>query len=90
MTAAALLALLLAADPRARLSELEARKAAERQAARELADRERSVLDTLEDVERDLVKQALERTQGNQTHATRLLNISRDALRYKMKKFGFL
>ncbi len=45
---------------------------------------------TLEDVERDLVRQALGRTQGNQTHAARLLNISRDALRYKMKKFGFL
>ena len=45
---------------------------------------------TLEEVERDLVKQALERTSGNQTHAARLLNISRDALRYKMKKFGFL
>jgi len=45
---------------------------------------------TLEEVERDLVKQALERTRGNQTHAARLLNISRDALRYKMKKFGLL
>jgi two-component system, NtrC family, response regulator AtoC len=45
---------------------------------------------TLEEVERDLVKQAVERTQGNQTHAARLLNISRDALRYKMKKFGLL
>ena len=51
MTAAALLALALAADPRARLEALEARKAAERQAARELADRERSVLDTLEEAE---------------------------------------
>lgn len=52
MKAAALLALALAADPRARLTELEARKAAEREAVRTLADRERSVLDTLEDVER--------------------------------------
>jgi septal ring factor EnvC (AmiA/AmiB activator) len=52
VTAALLLALALAADPRARLSELEARKAAERAAASALADRERSVLDTLEDVER--------------------------------------
>ena len=52
MRAALLLALALAADPRARLSELEARKAAEREAARVLADRERSVLDTLEEVER--------------------------------------
>lgn len=52
MTAWLVLALALAADPRARLGELEARKAAEREAARALADRERSVLDTLEEVER--------------------------------------
>jgi murein hydrolase activator len=52
VTAAALLALLLAADPRARLEVLEARKAAEREAARELANREQSVLDTLESAER--------------------------------------
>jgi septal ring factor EnvC (AmiA/AmiB activator) len=49
---ALMLALALAADPRARLSELEARKAAERAAVRALADRELSVLDTLEEVER--------------------------------------
>jgi septal ring factor EnvC (AmiA/AmiB activator) len=52
VTAAALLALALAADPRARLEALEARKAAERQAALELAGRESSVLDTLEQAER--------------------------------------
>lgn len=44
----------------------------------------------LEDVERDLVRQALESTGGNQVHAARLLGISRDALRSRMKKFGFL
>jgi DNA-binding NtrC family response regulator len=44
----------------------------------------------LEDVERDLVRQALEATQGNQVRASRLLGISRDALRNRMKKFGFL
>lgn len=52
MNAAALLALALAADPRARLEAIEARKAAEREAARTLATRERSVLDTLEGAER--------------------------------------
>ncbi len=52
MRAALWLALALAADPRARLNELEARKAAERAAARALADRELSVLDTLEQLER--------------------------------------
>jgi len=43
---------------------------------------------SLRAVERDLVRLALERTQGNQSRAARLLGISRDALRYKMKKFG--
>jgi len=52
MTWGALLALALAADPRARLELLEARKTAEREAARELANREQSVLDTLETAER--------------------------------------
>ena len=44
----------------------------------------------LEEVERDLVRQALESTGGNQVRAARLLGISRDALRNRMKKFGFL
>ncbi len=44
---------------------------------------------SLEEVERELVGLALKQTSGNQTHAARLLDISRDALRYKMKKFGF-
>ncbi len=44
---------------------------------------------SLEEVERELVGLALKQTAGNQTHAARLLDISRDALRYKMKKFGF-
>jgi DNA-binding NtrC family response regulator len=44
----------------------------------------------LEEVERDLVRQALEATEGNQVRAARLLGISRDALRTRMKKFGFL
>jgi DNA-binding NtrC family response regulator len=44
---------------------------------------------SLEEVEKELVGLALKQTSGNQTHAARLLDISRDALRYKMKKFGF-
>ena len=44
----------------------------------------------LEEVERDLVRQALEATEGNQVRAARLLGISRDALRTRMKRFGFL
>jgi DNA-binding NtrC family response regulator len=42
----------------------------------------------LREVEFELVRQALERTEGNQSRAARLLGISRDALRYKMTKFG--
>jgi two-component system response regulator AtoC len=43
---------------------------------------------SLRDVQFELVRQALERTGGNQTKAAQLLRISRDALRYKMKSFG--
>jgi two-component system, NtrC family, response regulator AtoC len=41
---------------------------------------------SLEDVEMSLVRQALERSGGNQTKAAELLYISRDQLRYRMKK----
>ena len=44
----------------------------------------------LADVEKSLVRQALDRTEGNQTEAARLLDISRFALRNRMKKFGLL
>jgi two-component system response regulator AtoC len=44
----------------------------------------------IEEVEKDLIRQALERTGNNQTRAARLLNLSRDALRYRMQKFGLL
>ncbi len=43
---------------------------------------------SLEDIERALVDLALQRSHGNQIQAAKLLNISRDAFRYKMKKFG--
>jgi DNA-binding protein Fis len=43
---------------------------------------------SLEDNERRLVTQALEKTGGNQTQAARLLQVTRDTLRYKMKKYG--
>lgn len=42
----------------------------------------------LEEVERDFVRQALDLTQGNQTRAARLLGLTRDELRYRVKKFG--
>jgi DNA-binding NtrC family response regulator len=43
---------------------------------------------SLVEQERRLVVQALEKTGGNQTQAARLLRITRDTLRYKMKKFN--
>ncbi|MBZ5541301.1 MAG: sigma-54 dependent transcriptional regulator [Acidobacteriia bacterium] len=43
---------------------------------------------SLEDVEHALVEMALRQANGNQMRAAKLLDISRDALRYKMKKFG--
>jgi transcriptional regulator with PAS, ATPase and Fis domain len=43
---------------------------------------------SLERVEEDLVRQAMAMAKGNQTRAAKLLDVSRDALRYKLKKFG--
>ena len=45
---------------------------------------------SLEEIEHVLVEIALRKASGNQTQAAKLLDISRDALRYKMKKFGLL
>lgn len=44
----------------------------------------------IEEVEKELIRQALEQVKWNQTRAARLLNLTRDALRYRMQKFGFL
>ena len=44
----------------------------------------------IEDVERELIRQALELAEGNQSKAARLLNLGIDALRYRMKKFDFM
>lgn len=41
----------------------------------------------LEKVEETLIKKALETAQNNQSKAARLLNLTRDTLRYRMKKF---
>jgi DNA-binding NtrC family response regulator len=41
----------------------------------------------LEELERQLVEQALERTRGNQTQAARLLGMTRDQIRYRVEKF---
>jgi DNA-binding NtrC family response regulator len=42
----------------------------------------------LEDLERSLVVQALERAGGNQTRAATLLGLNRDQIRYRIEKFS--
>jgi len=42
----------------------------------------------LDELERQLLVQALERAAGNQTHAGQLLGINRDQVRYRIEKFG--
>ncbi len=44
---------------------------------------------SLESVEFELAQQAIERTGGNLTRAAKLLDISRDQLRYKLRKAGY-
>ncbi len=44
----------------------------------------------IEDVERELIRQALETSEGNQSKAAKKLNLGIDAFRYRMKKFKFL
>jgi DNA-binding NtrC family response regulator len=43
---------------------------------------------TIENVSRELITKALHRTDGNRSHAARLLNIPRQVLLYQMKKLG--
>jgi transcriptional regulator with PAS, ATPase and Fis domain len=45
---------------------------------------------SIEEVEKNLIIQALKTTNGNQTKAAKMLNLSRDALRYRLQKFGLL
>jgi two-component system, NtrC family, response regulator AtoC len=45
---------------------------------------------SLEEIERAFVELAMRQCNNNQTQAAKLLDISRDALRYKLKKFGFM
>ena len=42
---------------------------------------------SLYNVEKELIRQALEQSRGNKTTAARLLRITRDTLRYKVKKY---
>ncbi|MGH9632343.1 MAG: sigma-54 interaction domain-containing protein, partial [Bryobacteraceae bacterium] len=58
--------------------------------ARSAADERSDMTGSLEEQERTLLSAALERTNGNQSEAARLLRIGRDALRYKMKKYNLV
>jgi len=42
----------------------------------------------MEELERDLVRQALEKSGGNQSRAAQLLGMSRDQIRYRVEKYG--
>ncbi len=44
----------------------------------------------LQEIEAEFVRQALQRTDNNQTKAAKLLHLSRDQLRYRMDKIGLL
>jgi DNA-binding NtrC family response regulator len=43
---------------------------------------------SLDDLEADLIKQALNRALGNRSKAARLLGLSRDTLLYRIKKYA--
>lgn len=42
----------------------------------------------LEELEQEMIRQALERTRGNRSRAARLLGLSRDTLLYRIKKYA--
>jgi len=44
----------------------------------------------IEEVEKELIRQALEMSEWNQSKAAKKLNLGIDAFRYRMKKFGYL
>lgn len=46
------------------------------------------LIETVEEVEKTLIKAALERTDGNKTKAAELLGVTRKIMRYKSEKYG--
>jgi len=51
-------------------------------------DNGRSMKEIVQSVERKLIGESLERCGGNQVRAAKLLGVTRDILRYRMKQFG--
>jgi DNA-binding NtrC family response regulator len=47
-----------------------------------------SLIETVEEMEKRLIQEALERTGGNKTKAAELLGITRKIMRYKAEKYG--
>lgn len=43
---------------------------------------------SFDEIEREIIRRALEMNDGNRTHAARYLDITRSALLYRMQKFG--
>ncbi|MDI6763666.1 MAG: sigma-54 dependent transcriptional regulator [Thermodesulfobacteriota bacterium] len=54
----------------------------------EVSGKTKTLPDSLEEIERDLIVKALHQHQGVQTRAAESLGISERVLRYKMKKYG--
>ena len=50
--------------------------------------RGRPLADTVDDVERRMVKEALKKAEGNQSQAARLLGLTEQSLRYRIRKYG--
>jgi DNA-binding NtrC family response regulator len=42
----------------------------------------------LDELEADMIRQALSRTRGNRSRAARLLSLTRDTLLYRIKKYA--
>jgi two-component system, NtrC family, response regulator AtoC len=53
-----------------------------------LTDDNLSIKRVSEQLEREMIRRALEKTSGNRTHAARLLEISHRSLLYKLKEYG--
>ncbi len=53
------------------------------------ADQSGSLQEAMEDLERRMIREALEQAESNQSQAARLLGLSERMLRYKLKKYGF-
>ena len=50
--------------------------------------RGRRLVDSVEDLERRLVGEALERARGNQSHAAKELGLTEQSMRYRIRKYG--